>query len=111
MITNLANQLLPWWEQNHSDLPWRTAVSDTPPDPYAIWVSEIMAQQTQLATVIPYFERWMARFPTVQALATAPLDDVLKRWEGLGYYSRARNMHTAAQTIMSQHDGHLPRTA
>ena len=110
-MTNLANQLLPWWEENHSDLPWRTAVCDTPPDPYAIWVSEIMAQQTQLATVIPYFERWMTRFPTVQALASAPLDDVLKQWEGLGYYSRARNMHTAAQTIITQYDGHLPRTA
>ncbi len=66
-------------------------------DPYAVWVSEIMLQQTQIATVIPYYERWMARFPTIAALADAPLDDVLKQWEGLGYYSRARNLHAAAQ--------------
>lgn len=99
--------LLRWWDEGHADLPWRVQN----PDPYAVWVSEIMAQQTQLTTVIPYFERWMTRFPTVEALAAAPLDDVLKLWEGLGYYSRARNLHTAAQTVVKQLAGEIPQTA
>ncbi len=76
------------------DLPWRRTR-----DPYAIWVSEIMLQQTRVATVIPYWERWMARFPTVTALAAAPLDDVLAAWSGLGYYSRARNLHAGAKAV------------
>ena len=76
------------------DLPWRRTR-----DPYAIWVSEIMLQQTRVATVIPYWERWMAQFPTVRALAAAPLDDVLAAWAGLGYYSRARNLHAGAQAV------------
>ncbi|MBA3465290.1 MAG: A/G-specific adenine glycosylase, partial [Deltaproteobacteria bacterium] len=84
------------------DLPWRRTR-----DPYAIWVSEIMLQQTRVATVIPYWEKWMAAFPTVRALATAPLDDVLAAWAGLGYYSRARNLHRGAQSIGES----LPRTA
>lgn len=87
-------------------MPWRGH-----PDPYAVWVSEIMLQQTQVDTVRPYFERFLIRFPTVQALATAPLQDVLKHWEGLGYYSRARHMHEAAHVIMTLHRGSLPRTA
>lgn len=103
---SIAAPLLAWWDAGHSDLPWRRSR-----DPYAIWVSEIMLQQTQVATVIPYYERWMARFPTVEALAKAPLDDVLKLWEGLGYYSRARNLHTAAQTVLIKFDGRLPQTA
>jgi A/G-specific adenine glycosylase len=97
--------LLAWWDHNQADLPWRRSK-----DPYAIWVSEIMLQQTQIATVIPYFERWMTRFPTVQALAEASLDEVLKLWEGLGYYSRARNLHAAAQTVMMEWNGRLPQT-
>ncbi len=104
----IAPILLEWWTAAPTPLPWRTAAA---PDPYAVWVSEVMAQQTQLATVIPYFERWMVRFPTLEALASAPLDDVLKQWEGLGYYSRARNLHTAAQTVMREHGGEMPRTA
>lgn len=103
---NIAPQLLAWWDDGHADLPWRRTR-----DPYHIWVSEIMLQQTQIATVIPYFERWMTRFPTVTALAEAPLDDVLKLWEGLGYYSRARNLHAAAQMVESDYDGQLPTTA
>ncbi len=98
--------LLPWWDTHRADLPWRHTR-----DPYAIWVSEIMLQQTQVATVIPYYQRWMARFPTVADLAAAPLDDVLKQWEGLGYYSRARNLHAAAQTVMAEWDGQMPPTA
>ena len=98
--------LLRWWDANQADLPWRRSK-----DPYAIWVSEIMLQQTQISTVIPYFERWMKRFPTVQALAEAPLDEVLKSWEGLGYYSRARNLHAAAKSVVAEWNGRLPQTA
>src|SRR5689334_15236438 len=76
------------------DLPWRRTR-----DPYAIWVSEIMLQQTRVATVIPYWERWMAKFPTLGALAGAPLDDVLAAWSGLGYYSRARNLWAGAKQV------------
>ena len=86
------------------DLPWRQRR-----DPYAIWVSEIMLQQTQVTTVIPYFERWLARFPDIATLAAAPLDAVLKTWEGLGYYARGRNLHRAAQQVVVQHGGQLPR--
>ncbi|MBX7213687.1 MAG: A/G-specific adenine glycosylase [Thermoflexales bacterium] len=98
-------RLLAWFEANRRDLPWRRE----PRDPYAVWMSEAMLQQTQVATVMPYFERWMRRFPDVRALAAAPLDDVLKAWEGLGYYARARNLHRAAQTIVAQ-GGRLPET-
>ncbi|MBC8134535.1 MAG: A/G-specific adenine glycosylase, partial [Fibrella sp.] len=91
------------YEKNHRPLPWRTTR-----DPYAIWISETMLQQTQVATVIPYFEKWLARFPTVRDLAEAPLDDVLHAWQGLGYYSRARNLHKAAGQIVAIHDGVFP---
>ncbi len=98
-----ARRLLEWFAAFQRDLPWRRTS-----DAYAIWVSETMLQQTQVATVIPYFERWLARFPTMRALAEAPLDDVLKLWQGLGYYARARNLHRAAQTIVEKHDGVFP---
>jgi A/G-specific adenine glycosylase len=88
------------------DLPWRRSR-----DPYAIWVSEIMLQQTRVAAVVPYFERWMARFPSIAALAAAPLDDVLAAWAGLGYYSRARNLHRCAREIVERHGGALPASA
>ncbi|HEX6387560.1 MAG TPA: A/G-specific adenine glycosylase [Anaerolineae bacterium] len=101
----IVSSLLKWWDSGHAELPWRRNS-----DPYAIWVAEIMLQQTQITTVIPYYERWMARFPTVEALAAASLDEVLKLWEGLGYYSRARNLHEAAQIVIKQHDGRLPAT-
>ncbi|MBP8974282.1 MAG: A/G-specific adenine glycosylase [Anaerolineae bacterium] len=99
----LHDALIAWFAARREDLPWRRDR-----DPYAVWVSEIMLQQTQVATVIPYFERFMARFPTVSALAAAPLADVLKLWEGLGYYSRARNLHRAAQIVVAEHGGQLP---
>lgn len=102
----IAPLLLIWWDAGHADLPWRGTH-----DPYGIWVAEIMLQQTQIATVIPYYERWLARFPTVSALAEAPLADVLKQWEGLGYYSRARNLHAAAQQVLRDFNGCLPETA
>jgi A/G-specific adenine glycosylase len=100
-----AARLLAWWDSGHTDLPWRRES-----DPYAIWIAEVMLQQTQIATVIPYFERWMARFPTVEQLAQASLDDVLKQWQGLGYYSRARNLHAAAKQIVQDYQGQLPQT-
>jgi A/G-specific adenine glycosylase len=102
----LHERVLAWYDSQARDLPWRNT-----DDPYKIWMSEIMLQQTQVATVIPYFERWMERFPTVEALAEAPLDAVLKAWEGLGYYARARNLHRAAQLVVSDYGGELPSTA
>lgn len=92
-----------WFTSKKRLLPWRQTN-----DPYAIWVSEIMLQQTQVAVVIPYFHRWMERFPTIEHLSLARLDDVLKTWEGLGYYSRARNLHAAAQYLTEQCNGKLP---
>ncbi len=101
-----AGKLLRWAARHLRDLPWRVE----PRDPYRVWISEIMLQQTQVVTVIPYFQRFMERFPTVQALAAAPLDDVLKFWEGLGYYARARHLHRAARKIMTEFGGQLPDT-
>jgi len=101
-----VNKLLRWAEKHLRDLPWRIE----PRDPYRVWISEMMLQQTQVATVIPYFRRFTERFPTVQALAAAPLDDVLKLWEGLGYYARARNLHRAARKVVAEFDGRLPDT-
>jgi A/G-specific adenine glycosylase len=94
------------WQRRHGrhDLPWQ----DTR-DPYAIWVSEVMLQQTQVGTVIPYYQRFMLRFPDVAGLAAAALDDVLAVWSGLGYYSRARNLHRTAQAVMERHCGAFPR--
>jgi A/G-specific adenine glycosylase len=103
--TQIAALLLAWWDTGHADLPWRQTA-----DPYPIWVAEVMLQQTQISTVIPYYERWLARFPTVESLAAAPLDEVLKAWEGLGYYSRARHLHAAAQTVVAELGGQLPPT-
>ncbi len=100
-----VRELLAWYEQEKRALPWRETR-----DPYAIWVSEMMLQQTQVATVMPYWSRWMERFPTTRALADAPLDDVLKLWQGLGYYARARNMHRAAQIIRDEKNGAFPDT-
>ncbi|MBZ0253785.1 MAG: A/G-specific adenine glycosylase, partial [Candidatus Methylomirabilis sp.] len=100
----LSRSLLAWYRRTRRDLPWRRAR-----DPYRIWLSEIMLQQTRVDTVIPYFERFLARFPSVQALAEAPMDDVLKLWEGLGYYSRARNLKAAAERV-SASGGAFPTT-
>jgi len=90
-------------------LPWRDRDPQQPPDPYGIWVSEIMLQQTQVKTVIPYYHRWLAAFPTVADLAAADQQQVLKQWQGLGYYARARNLHRAAQIVTDQWDGHFPQ--
>ncbi len=104
-MNNLAEPLLRWFDQHHRALPWRRE----PRDPYHVWTSEVMLQQTQVATVVPYFHRWLARFPTLADLAAAPLQDVLKLWEGLGYYARARNFHRAAQQVMHDHGGCVPQ--
>jgi A/G-specific adenine glycosylase len=92
-----------WFAENARDLPWRRTK-----DPYAIWVSEILLQQTRVQAVVPYYERFLERFPTVEKLAHARLDTLLKLWEGLGYYSRARNLHQAAKEIVTRFGGHLP---
>lgn len=92
-----------WFISEKRDLPWRNH-----PHPYAIWISEVMLQQTQVSVVIPYFLNWMVRFPTIKHLAEASLDEVIKMWEGLGYYSRARNLHKAAKEIVARFNGYLP---
>jgi A/G-specific adenine glycosylase len=103
-IKSLMNrQLLAWYKRNQRSLPWRETN-----DPYRIWISEIMLQQTQVDTVIPYYHRFLKAFPTVFALARAPLQNVLKAWENLGYYSRARNLHAAAKMIVEKFDGRIP---
>jgi A/G-specific adenine glycosylase len=99
-----AGPLLAWYRAHKRDLPWRRREDDA----YAVWVSEIMLQQTQVATVIPYYERWMARFPALRDLADAPLDEVLRYWSGLGYYARARNLHQAARQLVANHGGAMP---
>ncbi len=101
-----VKRLLAWYAKNKRDLPWRRDAHD----PYHVWISETLLQQTQVATVIPYYERFLARFPTVRSLAEAHLDDVLKVWEGAGYYARARNLHRAAQEIAARFDGKVPST-
>jgi A/G-specific adenine glycosylase len=93
-----------WYRENGRDLPWRHTR-----DPYAILVSEIMLQQTQVAAVIPYYNEWLRRFPDFAALAQAPENDILHAWQGLGYYARARNMHAAAKTVRARHGGRFPR--
>jgi A/G-specific adenine glycosylase len=102
-LDRLAQALVSWFASAARDLPWRRTL-----DPYAIWVSEIMLQQTQVATVIPYWLRWMKALPTVQALAQASEPEMLKLWEGLGYYSRVRNLQKAARIIVAEHAGTVP---
>src|SRR5260370_31749582 len=103
----LAERLLAWYDQHRRVLPWR-APSGTPADPYRVWLSEIMLQQTTVTAVAPYFGRFIARWPNVQALAAAALDDVLKSWAGLGYYARARNLHACARTVVQHYGGGFP---
>jgi len=100
------NALKRWFLATKRDLPWRND-----PSPYQVWVSEVMLQQTQVKVVIPYYERWMIRFPTIQSLAQASLDEVIKLWEGLGYYSRARNLHEGARQVIEEYKGKIPSNA
>jgi A/G-specific adenine glycosylase len=104
LLTQMRRSLTAWYARRARDLPWRAT-----DDPYAIWVSEVMLQQTQVATVVPYYERFLEAFPTVEALAAAPEESVLRLWEGLGYYRRARNLHRAARIILSRHGGRVPQ--
>ena len=100
----LGRRLVTWYRRNRRDLPWRRSR-----DPYRVWISEMMLQQTTVRAVVPYFDRFVGAFPTVEALATASLDDVLTAWSGLGYYRRARHLHAAARIIVRTHRGRFPR--
>ncbi len=107
---NFANSVITWQKRyGRHDLPWQTKSNQTP-DPYAIWVSEIMLQQTQVAAVMGYYAKFMRRFPSIKQLANATQDEVLQHWSGLGYYSRARNLHGAAQKIMDDFNGKFPQS-
>ena len=101
----ISDILIRWYEENKRDLPWRRTS-----DPYLVWISEIILQQTRVVQGLEYFNRFTERFPNVAALAMADEDEVMKYWQGLGYYSRARNLHAAAQQIMNDFDGVFPRT-
>ncbi len=103
-LTSFRKQLLGWFREFQRDLPWRKSK-----DAYRVWISEIMLQQTRVAAVIPYYEKFLTRFPDVHSLAEAPQEDVLRLWSGLGYYSRARNLQKAAQQIVALHGGEFPR--
>jgi A/G-specific DNA-adenine glycosylase (EC 3.2.2.-) len=105
LTQTFSSQVLNWFQQyGRKHLPWQKNVT-----PYRVWVSEIMLQQTQVTTVIPYFERFMETFPTVQKLSSAPQDKVLNLWTGLGYYARARNLHKTAKLVCTQHNGEFPK--
>jgi len=106
-VSAIAQRLITWHAAQQRDLPWRDAPAGQR-NAYAVWVSEIMAQQTRIPVVVDYFTRWMERFPTVESLAAADQQEVLKLWEGLGYYSRARNLHRAAQIVAAEHGGIVP---
>ena len=106
MTFQINNQsLITWFQENKRVFPWRDKIS-----PYATWISEVMLQQTRAEVVVPFFLRWMRLFPTVETLAKAPIETVIKAWEGLGYYRRARYLHSAACSIMENHNGILPNT-
>lgn len=104
-VQRMRRSLLTWYEQHGRDLPWRKSRN-----PYEIWVSEVMLQQTQVSTVIPYYQRWLKQFPTIESLAKANQQAVLKVWQGLGYYARARNLHQAAQILVREQGGRFPQT-
>jgi len=106
---NFARDILHWYDRHRRTLPWR-AKPGHGANPYHVWLSEIMLQQTTVSAVIPYFDRFCARWPDIEALAGANLDDILREWAGLGYYARARNLHACAQKIVSDHGGVFPQT-
>src|ERR1700754_963339 len=101
--------LLAWYDRHRRVLPWRARKGERA-DPYRVWLSEIMLQQTTVRAVAPYFTRFVARWPDVAALAAAPLDDVLREWAGLGYYARARTLHACARVVAAEHGGRFPGT-
>ncbi|MEE9360179.1 MAG: A/G-specific adenine glycosylase, partial [Hyphomicrobium sp.] len=102
-----VDALLAWYDKERRELPWR-ATSRKPPDPYKVWLSEIMLQQTTVKAVIPYYQKFLARWPNVTALAASDLDDVLAAWAGLGYYLRARNLYKCAQVVSKEYGGRFP---
>src|SRR5262245_54756770 len=104
-----VSALLDWYERERRDLPWRMAPGEAA-DPYRVWLSEIMLQQTTVKTVIPYYLKFLTRWPDVTSLAAADLDSVLAAWAGLGYYSRARNLHACARAVVELHGGEFPDT-
>jgi len=104
---NLTNNLLQWYHKNGRELPWRTK-GGPHPDSYAVWISEIMLQQTTVTTVLTYFDKWMKRFPTIANLASADLQDVLLTWQGMGYYTRARKIHECAKVLIDKYNGQIP---
>jgi A/G-specific adenine glycosylase len=106
---DLAKAILTWYDCHARDLPWRAKPGEKP-DPYRVWLSEIMLQQTGVTWVKEYFLKFTSLWPTVEALAAAPLDDILKAWAGLGYYARARNLHACAKAVVAQHGGRFPET-
>jgi A/G-specific adenine glycosylase len=108
MYIPAAPLLLAWYDRHGRDLPWRSKGEERA-DPYHVWLSEVMLQQTTVAAVGPYFHRFLERWPTVADLAAAPLNDVLVLWSGLGYYARARNLHACAKTVVERHGGHFPQ--
>lgn len=101
---SFANDLLQWYDENGRQLPWRQAS----PDPYNVWISEIMLQQTTVKTVIPYFKKWIERWPTLKDFSRSNMHEILDMWQGLGYYSRAYNLHKCAQTMIQKYGGHFP---
>jgi len=105
--SDLADRLLAWYDRHRRDLPWRARRGERP-EPYRVWLSEIMLQQTTVATVGAYFDRFVARWPDLRALAAASLDEVLHAWQGLGYYARARHLHACARAVLERHDGRFP---
>jgi A/G-specific adenine glycosylase len=104
-VARIRSALLQFFDESARDLPWRATR-----EPYRVWISEVMLQQTRVEAVLPYYERWLQRYPDLDTLADAPLDDVLKQWEGLGYYSRARNLHATAQVVRERFSGAFPST-
>ena len=108
--SSIPRDLLAWYDAHARDLPWRAPPGTAAPDPYRVWLSEVMLQQTGVATVKPYFEDFLARWPAVKALAAAPREDVLKAWAGLGYYARARNLKACAEAVARDHNGVFPDT-
>ena len=102
-----AGDLLAWYDRHRRILPWRARPGEAA-DPYRVWLSEIMLQQTTVAAVRPFYERFLERFPTVEALAAAPTEAVMLAWAGLGYYSRARNLHACARAVVERHGGRFP---
>jgi A/G-specific adenine glycosylase len=105
MAKSFTQKIISWYKNHMRELPWRLTE-----DPYKIWLSEIILQQTRVAQGLPYYEKFIAKYPTVHDLAVAPQDEVLRMWQGLGYYSRARNLHSCAQSVVEDYDGHFPET-